>query len=187
MLSLQSRDAGLDVRLKRRDGLVNVYLGSLHVMVDVDHVEMALGAVAQELAQERKTGRATTIRDSRGSEKSLAFELLHISFVDCSGIFWAKVGLTCVIWFVGATKLPCQHTRLCSRPWRVKAAHAKRYLVPLWIAAFTVSFHSLFSKLLSTPKVGTKANESGMVTSLPVTRVSPHWGPKLPYLLPTKK
>lgn len=102
VLGLQRGHVVLDVRLQGRDGLVDVHVRALHVVVDVDHVEVAAGAGVEEGGQEVEACGAAAVGHGRGGEKRLACELVHVFLVDARGVLGAEVCLAGVVGLVGA-------------------------------------------------------------------------------------
>ena len=78
MLSLEGRDILLDVRFQGLNGLVDGQLRAWYIVMNVDHIKVARGAVSEKLAQEIETGLTAPVGNCWGREESLAFELLHV-------------------------------------------------------------------------------------------------------------
>ena len=89
------------VRLQGRDGLVDVDVRALQVMVHVDKIKGAAGAGAEEGIQVGKTRSAATVGHRRGRELDLARKGLHVGLVDGGGVGGFEVGLAGVVGFVG--------------------------------------------------------------------------------------
>ena len=101
MFRLQGRDVVFNVRLESRHCLVDAQIRSLHVMMNVDHVEMASAAAIDEFAEVGETNRCSAVGDSWGCELSLALELVHVLLVYLSGLLGRQVGLAGVVRLVG--------------------------------------------------------------------------------------
>lgn len=73
--------------------------------MDVDHVEVALRAIAQKLPEESEACLAPSVGNRGSSEQSFAFERLHVLFVDFSCVSGAEVRLPGVVGLVRSAKL----------------------------------------------------------------------------------
>ena len=70
--------------------------------MDIDEVEAAAGAIADEIGEVLETGFAAAVGHGWSAELDLAIEGLHVLLVDGDAICDIEIGLARVVWLVGA-------------------------------------------------------------------------------------
>ena len=85
--------------------MVDVDVGALEVVMDVDEIKGASIAGVEEIRQIVQTRCTTAICHGGGSKLGLPSKRLHVSLVDGSGITGFKVRLSSIIRLVGSEEL----------------------------------------------------------------------------------
>lgn len=70
--------------------------------MDVDEIEAAACAIANEVGEVLETSFAATVGHGWSAELHLAVEGLHVLFIDGDAFCDIEVGLARVVWLVGA-------------------------------------------------------------------------------------
>ena len=130
MFSLNSGDVNINVILERFRKLNRIDIAALKVKMHVDEVKAAIGAAGCEAVEVCKTCRSAAVGDGRGAKRRLTGEGLHVILVDFDAVVDVEVGLTSIIWLVGAVR------RLVSLPSHgvmdsERSAYPKRVVEPL--------------------------------------------------------
>lgn len=104
MPCLEGRYVLGEERFHGRHRLLNVDILSTDIMVDIDDVKVAVGALANEVLQESEPGRATPIGYGWRCNGDQTFERLDIFLVYRGGLGGSQVGLASIVGLIRSVR-----------------------------------------------------------------------------------